>query len=57
VAAGSPHDVITADLVHDVFGLPAHVSLDPIAGTPLVLPLGPPGRVFETSTPTRKETE
>jgi ABC-type cobalamin/Fe3+-siderophores transport system ATPase subunit len=62
VAAGGPHDVITADLVHDVFGLPAHVSLDPIAGTPLVLPLGPPGRVFETAPtalpiPTRENTE
>ena len=46
VAQGSPEDVITADLVHDVFGLPAHVLPDPVAGTPLVVPLGAPGSVF-----------
>lgn len=46
VAQGSPDDVITAELVHDVFGLPAHVLPDPVAGTPLVVPLGAPGRVF-----------
>ncbi len=57
VAAGGPHDVVTADLVHDVFGLPAHVSRDPVAGTPLVLPLGPPGRVFDPAPTTEKETE
>ncbi|WP_082581164.1 ABC transporter ATP-binding protein [Leifsonia sp. Root227] len=47
VAQGTPEEVITADLVHDVFGLPAHILPDPVAGTPLVVPLGPPGRVFE----------
>ncbi|MFF2051796.1 ABC transporter ATP-binding protein [Leifsonia sp. NPDC058194] len=46
VAQGAPADVVTADLVHDVFGLPAHVLPDPVSGTPLVVPLGPPGRVF-----------
>ena len=46
VAQGSPEDVITADLVHDVFGLPAHVLPDPVAGTPLVVPRGAPGSVF-----------
>lgn len=46
VAQGSPDDVITAELVHDVFGLPAHVLPDPVAGTPLVVPLGAPGSVF-----------
>lgn len=46
VAEGAPSDVITAELVHDVFGLPAHILTDPIAGTPLVIPLGAPGRAF-----------
>lgn len=46
VAQGPPEDVITAALVHDVFGLPAHVLPDPVAGTPLVVPLGAPGSVF-----------
>ncbi len=45
-AQGAPADVITAELVHDVFGLPAHVIPDPVAGTPLVVPLGAPGSVF-----------
>ena len=51
VAQGTPQDVVTADLVRDVFGLPAHVVPDPIAGTPLVVPSGPPGRVFEDLRP------
>ncbi len=46
VAQGAPEEVITAELVHDVFGLPAHVLPDPVAGTPLVVPLGAPGSVF-----------
>ncbi|MFT3863707.1 MAG: ABC transporter ATP-binding protein [Solirubrobacterales bacterium] len=46
VAQGTPHEVVTAELVNDVFGLPAHVLEDPIAGTPMVVPLGRPGRVF-----------
>ena len=45
-AEGPPTDVITADLVNDVFGLPAHVFPDPVSGTPLVVPLGAPGEVF-----------
>ncbi|MBB2966419.1 ABC transporter ATP-binding protein [Leifsonia aquatica] len=51
VAQGAPADVVTAALVHDVFGLPAHVLPDPISGTPLVVPLGPPGRVFADAPP------
>lgn len=46
VAQGTPDEVITAQLVTDVFGLPAHILPDPVAGTPLVVPLGPPGSVF-----------
>ncbi|WP_223691943.1 ABC transporter ATP-binding protein [Leifsonia poae] len=47
VAEGTPADVVTPGLVRDVFGLPAHVLADPIAGTPLVVPLGAPGHAFD----------
>lgn len=40
VAEGRPADVITADLVADVFGLECLVVPDPVAGTPNVVPLG-----------------
>jgi iron complex transport system ATP-binding protein len=39
VAEGPPEQVITAELVADVFGLEAHVIDDPLTGTPLVLPV------------------
>lgn len=40
VAAGEPHEVITAETVRDVFGLDAVVIDDPISHTPLVIPIG-----------------
>jgi iron complex transport system ATP-binding protein len=40
VAEGIPADVVTEDLVRAVFGLDTRVLVDPVAGTPLVLPLG-----------------
>ncbi|WP_182112834.1 MULTISPECIES: ABC transporter ATP-binding protein [unclassified Actinotalea] len=38
VAQGAPQDVVTADLVGHVFGLPCRVVPDPASGTPLVVP-------------------
>jgi iron complex transport system ATP-binding protein len=38
VAQGSPREILTADLVHEVFDLPCRVIEDPVTGTPLVLP-------------------
>jgi len=38
-AEGPPEDVITEDVVREVFGLEARVVPDPVTGTPLVLPL------------------
>jgi len=38
VADGRPSDVITAELVEEVFGLECIVITDPLAGTPLVVP-------------------
>jgi iron complex transport system ATP-binding protein len=40
VAEGPPSDVITTDLVADVFGLRCEVIADPLSGTPLVVPFG-----------------
>ncbi|MGP9727289.1 SIP domain-containing protein [Glutamicibacter sp. 287] len=39
-AAGHPNDVVTERTVKDVFGMPSRVIPDPVAGTPLVLPIG-----------------
>ena len=40
VAAGPPAEVITAENVHDVFGLDCIVIDDPVSHTPLVVPIG-----------------
>jgi iron complex transport system ATP-binding protein len=40
VAAGAPADVMTADLIRDVFDIDALVVDDPVSGTPIVLPRG-----------------
>jgi ABC-type cobalamin/Fe3+-siderophores transport system ATPase subunit len=40
VAQGDPREIITAELVEDVFGLPCVIISDPISGTPLVVPRG-----------------
>lgn len=38
VDQGTPADVVTAELVHEVFGLRCRVVEDPATGTPLVVP-------------------
>lgn len=40
VAQGTPQQIITAELVQEVYDLPCKVITDPVSGTPLVLPLG-----------------
>ena len=40
VAEGSPHDVVTEDVVRAVFGLDNRVIPDPVSRTPLVVPVG-----------------
>ncbi|MDQ7991746.1 MAG: ABC transporter ATP-binding protein [Propionicimonas sp.] len=40
VASGAPNDVVTADLVHEVFGLDSLVVTDQVSGSPMVLPRG-----------------
>ncbi|MFS0895091.1 ABC transporter ATP-binding protein [Microbacterium sp. 179-I 3D3 NHS] len=39
-ATGAPHDVITADIVEEVFGLPNQITTDPVSGKPMVTPIG-----------------
>ncbi len=39
VAEGSPAAIVTAEAVREVFGLDALVITDPLAGTPLVIPV------------------
>ncbi|MFI0981137.1 ABC transporter ATP-binding protein [Streptomyces sp. NPDC021093] len=41
VAEGAPADVVTEDLVREVFGLEAVVVPDPVTGSPLVVPGAP----------------
>ncbi len=43
VVAGPPAQVITAEVVERVFGLPAVVITDPVTGGPLVVPARRPG--------------
>jgi len=40
VAAGAPAEVVTEKLLAEVFGLAARVIEDPVAGSPLVVPIG-----------------
>jgi iron complex transport system ATP-binding protein len=39
-AAGTPHEVITSDVLRHVFGVEAHVLADPDTGAPLCIPYG-----------------
>lgn len=40
VAEGAPGEVVTEDLVREVFGLDTRIVPDPVSGTPLVVPIG-----------------
>ncbi|WP_457964186.1 ABC transporter ATP-binding protein [Arthrobacter sp. D1-29] len=40
VALGAPGDVVTEELVREVFGLESRVIPDPVSGTPLIIPIG-----------------
>ena len=44
VAQGTPAEIVTADLVSQVFDLPCLVTPDPVTGTPSVSPIGRRGR-------------
>ena len=38
IAHGTPHDVITPELLRDAFTLEAQILPDPITGGPLIVP-------------------
>ncbi len=40
VAEGDPAEIVTPDLIRAVYGMEATIIADPVAGTPLVVPLG-----------------
>ncbi|MEJ9078703.1 MULTISPECIES: ABC transporter ATP-binding protein [Gordonia] len=39
-ANGTPEDVVTSELVSDVFGLKSQILTDPVSGKPAVMPIG-----------------
>ncbi|MFF9907987.1 ABC transporter ATP-binding protein [Streptomyces olivaceus] len=53
IAEGAPKDIVTADLVEQVFGLRCQVIDDPETGTPLVVPAARKARGAVTGTPER----
>jgi iron complex transport system ATP-binding protein len=40
VACGPPAEVVTEEVVADVFGIQSLVVPDPVTGTPMVVPIG-----------------
>jgi iron complex transport system ATP-binding protein len=52
VAEGTPAEIVTVALVSQVFGLEVRILPDPVAGTPMVIPIGRHGRLARgTSVP------
>ncbi|MCG8367779.1 MAG: ABC transporter ATP-binding protein, partial [Pseudanabaenales cyanobacterium] len=39
-AQGNPYQVMTENIVREVFGLDCQIVQDPVAGTPLCIPIG-----------------
>ncbi len=39
IAEGAPGDIVTEELVEQVLGLPTRIIPDPVAGTPLIVPI------------------
>uniref|UniRef100_A0AAU2V5Q9 ABC transporter ATP-binding protein n=1 Tax=Streptomyces sp. NBC_00003 TaxID=2903608 RepID=A0AAU2V5Q9_9ACTN len=54
VAEGRPGDVVTADLVREVFGLDSVVVPDPVTGSPLVVPGAPYSPPSDCSLPSER---
>ena len=48
LAEGAPNDIVTAELVEEVFGLRCQIIDDPETGTPLVVPAARKARVTTT---------
>jgi len=41
IAQGGPRDVLTAELIRDVFGIDAHIVAHPSSGAPMCVPIAP----------------
>ncbi|MFI2368271.1 ABC transporter ATP-binding protein [Streptomyces sp. NPDC018833] len=54
VAEGGPADIVTAELVHEVFGLESVVIPDPVTGSPLVVPAAPYTPASSPAPPTER---
>ncbi|MDQ0843541.1 ABC transporter ATP-binding protein [Streptomyces sp. V1I6] len=52
VAEGAPADIVTAELVREVFGMESVVVPDPVTGSPLVVPGAPYSPPARSKTPT-----
>lgn len=37
--SGEPHNVVTAQMMHDVFSIQAQILKDPVSGSPLCIPM------------------
>lgn len=48
-AVGPPEEILTEQMVRDVFGLESRVIEDPVTGKPMMIPLGRHGRVHTAS--------
>jgi hypothetical protein len=42
VTQGAPNDIVDAALIEQVFDLPCRIIPDPVAGSPMIVPLGEP---------------
>ena len=42
VTQGAPNDIVDAALIEQVFDLPCQIIPDPVAGSPMIVPLGEP---------------
>ncbi|MBW4567468.1 MAG: ABC transporter ATP-binding protein [Tolypothrix carrinoi HA7290-LM1] len=48
LTSGSPIDVMTEEMVHEVFGLECRIVPDPVVGTPLCIPVGRHSRLEQS---------
>lgn len=53
---GTPTEVMTAEHIHEVFGLHTHIIPDPITDTPMCIPIGRRERTKEDAIAVSEET-
>ena len=51
IATGKPETVLTGELIHDTYGIHAHIEPHPVAGYPVVIPVVAPRINPATTTP------